>query len=398
MPTPDDRLTDAIRGAVREPMANVDGVLQRVQAKRARRQTVRRTGLATAALGLVGAVVAGSLVLTSGDDQREVAVGPDPGAAPTVRVDGRRTDVTHTRVRPDEGYVRGPLLVTDELITFAAYDRTRDGYTFPPSRVVRVRADGRVVDRVDLQGEILSLASGEGARWALTRDKEVLGPEDPEFRVKRIGPDDSVVSNPVPPGEQPTGSIAAGGGGVWVPVRDGVLHYDPVTGGIIAKIQLSATTDSRAVVIGPKFAVVTDGRGYARLDPSEDVALTEDDPVTAEVDEILGAARPAGDGSVWLLGANTSRTRYTVVRDQLNVTLPADFVPFTIQAILDRVWAVGTAGGAYTAVLVEQRDGALTTVRTVRLGRDRDAALAFASDTRAVIVSGGSLFRADLGG
>src|SRR5262245_65827114 len=118
-------------------------------------------------------------------------------------------------VRPDEGYLTSPLHAGGTTVALAAYERTDGGYSFPPSHVVRVQANGRVVDRIDLQGEILELAEGEGARWALTHDKEVIGPQDPEFRIKRIGPDGSVVSNPVPPGDVPTGDLVAGGGGVW---------------------------------------------------------------------------------------------------------------------------------------------------------------------------------------
>ena len=73
----------------------------------------------------------------------------------------------------------------------------------------------------------LDLADGEGARWALTHDKDVIGPQDPEFRIKRNGPDGTVVSNPVPPGDVPTGDLVAAGGGVWLPVRDAVLRFDP---------------------------------------------------------------------------------------------------------------------------------------------------------------------------
>ena len=134
----------------------------------------------------------------------------------------------------------------------------------------RARTVGSV-DRVDLEGEIVALADGEGARWALTRDQVVDGPTDARFRVKRVAGDGTVASNPVPPGEEPSGTIAAGGGAVWVPVRDGVLRYDLTTGAFAAKIPL-APAERRAIAVGGKATYVSDGAAVLRLDPTSSAA------------------------------------------------------------------------------------------------------------------------------
>ena len=180
-------------------------------------------------------VVTGVLVAFVGEDPTpEIATvrGPQVVEHPTPRLEaGRALDLEPLVVTPDAGYVRPPLLPSGDTVAVAAYDRTETGFTVPPSRIVRVAtSDGGVRDRVDLEGEIVALADGEGARWALTRDQVVKGPADPRFRVKRIAGDGTVASHPVPPGEEPSGTIAAGGGGVWLPVRDGVLRFDLMTG------------------------------------------------------------------------------------------------------------------------------------------------------------------------
>ena len=96
----------------------------------------------------------------------------------------------------------------------------------------------------------------------------MLGPQDPEFRVKRITPDDNHVSNAIPPPNHPVGSIVAGGGAVWVPVTDGVLRFDPATGAYEGKVALPTVSDRRGVaLLGKGAAYVTDGVTVRRLDP-----------------------------------------------------------------------------------------------------------------------------------
>ena len=100
-------------------------------------------------------------------------------------------------------------------------------------------SDGRIRDRVDLEGEIVALADGEGARWALTRDQVVDGPTDPRFRVKRSPATERLRRTRFRPAKSRPARSSAGGGAVWVPVRDGVLRYDLTTGAFAAKIPLA---------------------------------------------------------------------------------------------------------------------------------------------------------------
>lgn len=397
MPVSDDRLRDALRGAAREP--TLDGVADGVHAKWARRRTIRRVERAALAGGLLaGVIVAGVVALDATGSDQQVTVAPAHGAIPVVRVvddtGAHRAAVTPVHVEPDEGYVRGPLLASGDHIAMAAYDRDGTSYTFPPSRIVRIETDGTVVDRVDLQGEVLSLADGEGARWALTRDKTVIGPEDPEFRVKRVGPDGVVASNPVPPGEQPVGRIAAGGGGVWVPVRDGVLRFDSVTGAFAAKIPLSTTTDRRAVVASGKFVYATDGNQQVRLDPARDTAAGSVGALAPGL-EIVNAASPGTFGASYLL-ASESGAAWIVSDGERQMVLPDGFAPTGILAAADVVWVAGSRAGVPTLLVIDPSASTLEVARTVRLANTSDLSVTFISPRSAIVVSAGSAYRVRL--
>ena len=38
----------------------------------------------------------------------------------------------------DQGYVRGPLVVSGSTLSLAAYDHDGDSFTYPPSRIVQL--------------------------------------------------------------------------------------------------------------------------------------------------------------------------------------------------------------------------------------------------------------------
>src|SRR5688572_12406178 len=157
MPDAEDRIRDALRATAREP--STEGVTQRVRIKRQRRQTRRKieAGVLVAALVAAGAVVSAT-VLDENKAPHEIAVPPRQTEGPIVRVadgldktgEGAVAKVTQVQVAPDGGYVRGPLLVTGDVLTFAAYEPVGDGWDYPPSHIIRVRTDGTVIDKVDL--------------------------------------------------------------------------------------------------------------------------------------------------------------------------------------------------------------------------------------------------------
>ena len=130
MPTVDERLHQLFSDAAVEPTANGD-VLGRVARKRHQRAT-RRVARNVGAVVVVLLVLAGSLAWLTADGDTEPA---------------------------------------GEYAALAAYNRDGTGFKVP-SHVVRIDASGRVLDEVELQGEVLSLADGDGARWVVTHDAD----------------------------------------------------------------------------------------------------------------------------------------------------------------------------------------------------------------------------------
>ena len=251
----------------------------------------------------------------------------------------------------DEGYLRGPLFVGPTALSVAAYDRTGDGsFTFPPSRIVRV--DGStVVDRVDLKAEILSITEGEGARWAITRNPPARDGSPPQTFLKRIAADGTVKSTSLPDGSVPNGPVAAAGGAVWVPVRDGVVQFD-TNGERVRHLDLPVA-ETRTVAFIGKGAYVTDGGTIRRLDPGA--------PLGDVVDfgpDVLGLASVDFDGRALLRnetgGDDHARLARGLAPDpvQLVAVLPAGFHAESLAASATRVWATGTVDGAPAIVLL----------------------------------------------
>jgi hypothetical protein len=393
----DERLRTALHEGARAIEAR--DVVDRVVAKRARRRVLRRVEAASAGVVVVVVALVVSLVAFAGDgtDTTKIAAPPGPSATPVVRLvtpDGQRSrsNVSFVALNENEGYIRGPLLVQGDIVTAAAYDRVGDSYTFPPSRIIRFDLRGHLRDRVDLKGEILSLAVGEGARWALTRDKEVLAPPDPEFRVKRIGPNGDVASNPVPRGEQPAGDIFAGGGAVWVPVTDGVLRFDTATGVFAGKVPFATTTDHRSVESFGKGAFATDGTVLRRLDPATNAAdeATAPAPPGLEYRDIA----PGSEGQAWALGADANgRTFIWEVGHADHIEMPGARSFVTVR---DVIWLeLSVNGQPALRRLPEPLRGnppptRLSTIQSANV--DGDGGLVPFDSRRAIVVSHGSLF------
>jgi hypothetical protein len=367
---------------------------------------------------VVAALVVGVVAVVDtggeGGSHHQVVAGGTPGG-PAVRVvdgdtvsgplrdAGRAATVTPLALSADEGYVRGPLVATGDLVTAAAYHPDGDSFTYPPSAIIRFDGGtGRVADRVDLQGEIEALSDGEGARFAQTRDKTVIGPQDPEFRVKRITPDDNHVSNPIPPPNQPAGPLVAGGGAVWVPVTDGVLRFDPASGAFAGKTPLAVSDRRGIALLGKGAAYVTDGTTVRRLDPGSattpPVAVAFDDP---SIGPLLDVA-PLGFDAVAL--AHDPRTSgFAVVRFSVLPTgtappgtarvlaLPAGLDATALHTANDVTWVEGTLDGAPVALVLSA--DATHVEHTVVLLDTRDESVTFTSRTTAVLTSGGTLSR-----
>jgi hypothetical protein len=345
MPTVDERLEQLFSDAAVEP--NADGDVFGAVARKRHRLHSRRVARNVGAVVVLLIVLAGSLAWLTADDGTEPAVAPTP-----VRVKELADAwlaAQPLELVPDEGYVRGPLIASGEYVALATYDRDGAAIKIPPSRVVRIDENGRVLDEVVLQGEILSLTEGAGARWVVTHDADNVA--NRQYRVKRIGADGAVASNTLPAGAEPSGPIVAGGSAAWVPVSGGVLRFDAASGAFAEKIVLPGWFRPRLVRVGSDvyaYASPLDGKFVSdpvdllRLTPSArgpsiDVRMAL--PVAAIVDTPAGAwalTSESGGSVVAPLDVTTG----AVDRDR-GVRLPARFTGTGLQAAGSTLWVTG---------------------------------------------------------
>jgi hypothetical protein len=405
----DDKLEQLFHELAIEPPTG--GVVDAVETKRSHRRTVRRAQVAgsVAAIALL-AVGLAALLWPTDTTSPVVSPPPTPGAL-VVRVadgsasvvdpsTGTPTAAEEITVEPAAGFLRGPVQPSGEFVSLAAYDRDGSGFKFPPTRFIRIDSRGRVLDRVDLQGEVLSSSDGEGARWALTRDAIVIGPEDPEFRVKRIGPDGELVSNAVPPGEIPNGDIVAAGGGVWVPVQDGALRFDPATGEYAGKVPLDVDA-RRTIVNAGKGVVATAGNRIERLNPASLQSVPYGPGATAE--RVIAIA--AGRRNIWALVEHDSRVEVGALdpagyASPVNrMVVPTGFVAENLESDGGLVWVSGTVEGRPALLLLQERDGGARAevARYARIGSGRDVSFVVMPGGELVTAVDGRLFRHDLG-
>jgi hypothetical protein len=390
VPTDDPRLEQVLHDAA--PTVTSTGVIEQVTHRRTRRRRNRR--LAATALTLVLLLVVGTVtVLVTRDDGSSPHVA-SPGAHLQARVitgdaavdDGAGTLVDPTRVALDidPHLLRAPVFVGTSALSVASYDPGPDGVAL--SHVVRIEG-AHVVDIVDFKAHILSITEGEGARWALTQNLRPTGGRVPDSFLKRIPATGDAVSTQLPLDSEPVGPIAAVGGAVWVPVRDGVLEYDP-TGAFVRKTQLPDTTNRWIAQVG-KFAYATDGNHLRALA----VAGASGDTITFGP-EILGLAAAGFDGRVLLAPEGGGLEHARVARAtsgspvQVTAVLPGGFVPNGLAASTTRAWATGTVEGAPAIALLGDH-GVQATV--VLENASDGAALAWTSAHTVRVVSGGVL-------
>jgi hypothetical protein len=314
---------------------------------------------------------------------------------------GVQLPVTPMTVDPDR-YVRGPLLAAWRLEFAAAYERRGPaGWDYPPSHVIGFTPESTAgATRADLEGEILSFAEGGEVLWAVTHDRFVDA-DRVEYRLKRI---DTATGNlntmPLTPGAVPAGPVVATTGGVWVPLRDGVIGF-PHSGTVPTRIDLPEQ-DTRAVAIIDGQVYVTSGSTIRRIH-------TEGRTTTLALE--TGSTEPltglvATDTSVWALAGTSDLLRLnrdlTVV--EARAGLPPGMRAATLHADTSQVWATGVADLAPTndgttqsvaeepvAVLIDDSGIAATLVLAGAVDSDLTV-----SPNGIVIASGGTAYRVTL--
>jgi hypothetical protein len=389
VPADDVRLEQALRDAA--PAVQPVGVLDRVAAKRTRRRRSRR--LATVAAALVMLIVVVTMVLVFRDDGSTPHVAA-PGAGLSARIvtgddatlDGRQVSLRPVTLDADPGVLVGPLYVGNTYLSAASHDRGTDGV--PLTHVVRI--DGtHVADVVNFKADIISITEGEGARWALTRNPRAISRSKiPDAFLKRIGAVGDPVSMTLPVGSDPVGPIAAVGGAVWVPLRDGILQYDPTSLALVRRIDLPPAATREVTQVG-KVAYVTDGGTLRQLDARLGLGGAIDFGP-----DVLGLASASADGRVLLRNeqGGTARARVaqadTAEPVRVTAVLPAGFQPVHLEASPTRSWVTGTVDGAPAIVLLGD-DGVRATVVLDTTG---DTSLAWTGAHAVTAVTDGRMF------
>jgi hypothetical protein len=386
----DPRLEQALHAAA--PDVQTFGVVAQVTHRRSRRTRNRR--ITTGVLAFIALLAVGTItVLVTRNDNSSPYIA-SPGAKVQARVidgDGAVGDdagalsaPTPVTLDQDAHLLRAPVLVGATAFSVASYDAGPDAH----SHVVRV--DGtHVRDIVDLKARVLSIAEGEGARWTLTQNVRVSpGARVPDTFLKRIDAAGTPTSKLLPLDADPVGPIAAVGGAVWIPVRDGVLQYDP-NGQFVRKVALPDASNRWVAQVG-KLAYATDGNKLRSLSVSG-----VDIGTIGYGTDVLGLAAAGLDAHVLLTATDGSAEQARVLRPasstpaHVTATLPDGFVPNGLAASTSRVWATGTVDGAPAIVLLDDR-GVRATVVLENAGDG--AALAWTDAHTVRAVAGGNLY------
>jgi len=397
MPTVDERLEQLFAATAVEPRdVDVFGAVTRKRHQRRTRRVVRNTSVALLAL----LVVVGSLAWLA--DERD----SEPTVAPAGResVASRKLGDAWLRAQPvaltpDLGYVRGPLLQSGDYLELATYERDGTGFKVPPSHVVRVDTTGRVLDEIVLQGEILSLADGEGARWVVTHDADNV--KDRQYRVKRIGVDGTPVSNAFPRGVEPRGPIVAAGGAAWVPVEHGVLRFDSATGAYVGTVAApDADRIPRLVRIGRDvYAYSVTGSKLMKL---EATTLAPPTVVSTDVSLLSVAATP---GDAWAMTQLAGRTVVapldpsTGILDRARaVQLPKRFHGSELQAAGNTLWVAGTFPDLQSGItrVVVHNDGRAVADEPVMLRVPNPSDVLGTEGHGVLVAADGALYRVDI--
>ena len=388
----EDQLERSLRASA--PPVSTVGVLDQVAHKRQRHVRARRAGIAVVTATVVVATI--TLAFVAADDDGTTTRVAAPAGAVHARVlrgavaaitsdSGTSRTAAPVALDPDQGFVRGPLVVSGSTLSFAAYDRDGSGFRFPPSRIVRVdSATAHEEGRVDLKAEVLSVADGEGARWALTRNPAPANGL-PDAFLKRITADGEVTSVLIPPGSDPVGPIAVGQGAVWIPLRDAVLRYDAATTRYTTRYALTPE-DARSVAVTDQ--VVATDRGDL-------VALHEDGTISGMSAGTLGESAIAAvtstpSAGLLRLTVNPSDGgRFSVGTERL----PAGFVATSLTSTGARTWVDGTAGGQPAVVLLDEQG---VTRGAVVLDGAHDVSFAWVSRDTLLATADGRLVRIDV--
>jgi ABC-type transport system substrate-binding protein/DNA-binding SARP family transcriptional activator/streptogramin lyase len=212
-----------------------------------------------------------------------------------------------------------------------------------------------VVRTVGVGAEPTGLAGGPHGVWVVDAD-----PFDPDVSVRRIDPRFDVplaprrLSNVLVDGP---GSVAAGGGALWVAPSSGLLtRLDPATGRLLRQIDPNTSPSAIAAGAGALWLPNTDADTVTRVDPT---GLRTTIPVGRGP-----AAVAVGEGAVWVVDSLDDE----LVRIDPSTDAPVDSIrvgrfPTAVAVGFGSVWVANARDGTVTRL-----DPSSGAKRTIHVG------------------------------
>jgi tRNA A-37 threonylcarbamoyl transferase component Bud32 len=269
-----------------------------------------------------------------GKGPRDAAFGG--GAIWTANLD----DNTVTRVDPATNKTTN--IPVSDLFPFEADFDGNNLYVTGPSEIRKIDpATNKVVGTYkDSEGEITSVAAGEGALWVVHSKNDTVTKVSQQTMTKD--------GDPIKVGDEPT-SAAVGEGGVWVSnyADSSVTKVDPVSNDVFGQpIKLEFQPGGVSVVEGTIY--VGTGKGVVEIDPT---SFTLGEPV-----ETRGAAfYDVGLGSLWTTFPNSGELKRldletkALVGDPIEVGKGVQGVAVGVRGVPD-VWVLNTKAATITRV------------------------------------------------
>ena len=245
----------------------------------------RRTIFVAGAVLLVGAIAAGIIALTSGDDSESEPLGN--GVAAIDPADGGLAGFTETDTIPGNVTVgEGAVWVLN---------------TEGEQTISRIDSEsGEIVDSFEATGTPAEIVAGEGALWVGNAGGRDF--TNALVSVSRIDPESGEVTRTakLPGGDRgvlPTAGLprlAVGAGAVWAlnPDASSVSRIDPESGRIVARVKTKS--EPLTIAAGDEGVWFVSDFNVTHIDPRTNRVSK---PIGVGAEELWGVA--VGGGSVW---------------------------------------------------------------------------------------------------
>jgi YVTN family beta-propeller protein len=291
----------------------------------------RRPVLVGAAIGTIGIIAIGALLLTvgdDGDDARTVATTP-PSTPTTVESPVEPTVIDTITLE------MGPFqMATGHGSLWITGGDTSDV-------LLRIDIDtGEIDESIDVPAVPSGIATTSSAVWVTSQG---------DNSVSRILPDTNEVVATIPVGTKPFG-VAATDDGVWVTNEiDGTISViDPSTNTITATVPVGSAPNGITFAEGSIWVTLLGDDAVARVDPSTN-AVVATIPVGGRPFAALGAG-----GLIWVTGSNdNSLSRIDPATNEVTSKVTLGGTPVGLSLDDTALWVANASGDSTSRVDTE---------------------------------------------